>query len=87
MGPCIIMLQHEVMVEDERHNNGPQDLLTLSLCLRVSDDLAGEDARCGGPGLLSLSLHAVGSIQVMSDSTTPQTAFVPTTLSPGDLEV
>ncbi len=25
MGPCIIMLQHEVMVVDEWHNNGPQD--------------------------------------------------------------
>ncbi len=27
MGPCIIMLQHEVMVMDEWHNNGPQDLV------------------------------------------------------------
>ncbi len=27
MGPCIIMLQHEVMVVDEWHNNGPQDLV------------------------------------------------------------
>ncbi len=30
MGPCIIMLQHEVMVGDELHNNGPQDLVTVS---------------------------------------------------------
>ena len=30
--PCIILLQHEVMVQDEWHNNGPQDLLTVSLC-------------------------------------------------------
>ncbi len=30
MGPCIIMLQHEVMVVDEWHNNGPQDLVTVS---------------------------------------------------------
>ncbi len=29
MGPCIIMLQHEVMVVDEWHNNGPQDLVTV----------------------------------------------------------
>ncbi len=28
MRPCIIMLQHEVMVVDEWHNNGPQDLVT-----------------------------------------------------------
>ncbi len=34
MGPCIIMLQHEVMVVDERHNNGPQDFVTVSLCIQ-----------------------------------------------------
>ncbi len=34
MGPCIIMLQHEVMVMDEWHNNGPQDLITVSLCIQ-----------------------------------------------------
>ncbi len=34
MGPCIIMLQHEVMVVDEWHNNGSQDLVTLSLCIQ-----------------------------------------------------
>ncbi len=31
MGPCIIMLQHEVMVVDEWHNNGPQDLVCLCI--------------------------------------------------------
>ncbi len=34
MGPCIIMLPHEVMVVDEWHNNGPQDLITVSLCIQ-----------------------------------------------------
>ncbi len=34
MGPCIIMLKHEVMVVDEWHNNGPQDLVTVSLCIQ-----------------------------------------------------
>ncbi len=34
MGPCIIMLQHEVMVVDELHNNGPQDLVIVSLCFQ-----------------------------------------------------
>ncbi len=34
MGPCIIMLQHEVMVVDEWYNNGPQDLNTVSLCIQ-----------------------------------------------------
>ncbi len=36
MGPCIIMLQHEVMVMDEWHNNGPQDLVTVSLCIQYA---------------------------------------------------
>ncbi len=34
MGLCIIMLQHEVMVVDEWHNNGPQDLVKVSLCIQ-----------------------------------------------------
>ncbi len=34
MGPCIIMLQHEVMVVDEWHNNGPHALVTVSLCIQ-----------------------------------------------------
>ena len=34
MGPCVIMLQHEEMVVDEWHNNGPQDLITVSLCIQ-----------------------------------------------------
>ncbi len=34
MGPCVIMLQHEVMVVDEWHNNGAQDLVTVSLCIQ-----------------------------------------------------
>ncbi len=34
MGPCIIMVQHEVMVVDEWHNNGPQDLITVSMCIQ-----------------------------------------------------
>ncbi len=107
-GPCISMLQHKVMVVDEWHNNGPQDLVMVSLCIQnainkmhlcslsitytcpnqnptttmghsihnidvckpyamyanrllqqlsgwlVSDDLGGEDAECGGPGLVWL---------------------------------
>ncbi len=34
IGPCIIMLQHEVMFVDEWHNYGPQDLVMLSLCIQ-----------------------------------------------------
>ena len=31
MGPCIIMLKHEVMAVDEWQDNGPQNLVTVSL--------------------------------------------------------
>ncbi len=30
----LAMLQHEVMVVDEWQNNGPQDLVTVSLCIQ-----------------------------------------------------
>ncbi len=36
MGRCIIMLQHEVMVVDEWHNNGPISLCSLSITYKVS---------------------------------------------------
>ncbi len=36
MGPCITMLRHEVMFEDEWLNNGPQDLVTVSLFIQNS---------------------------------------------------
>ena len=35
MGPCIIMLKHEVMVADEWHDNEPQDLTMVSLCIQI----------------------------------------------------
>ena len=36
MGPCIIMLKHEVMAVDDWHDNGPQDLITVSLCIQIA---------------------------------------------------
>ena len=38
MGLCIIMLKHEVMAADEWHNNGLQDLVTVSLCIQIAID-------------------------------------------------
>jgi hypothetical protein len=38
MGPCIIMLKHEVMEADEWHDNGPQDLIRISLCIQIAID-------------------------------------------------
>jgi hypothetical protein len=35
---CIIMLKHEVMVENEWHNNGLQDLVTVSLYIQIAID-------------------------------------------------
>jgi hypothetical protein len=32
----MIMLKHEVMAADEWHDNGPQDLLTVSLCIQIA---------------------------------------------------
>ena len=30
------MLKHELMVADEWHDNGPQDLVTVSLCIQIA---------------------------------------------------
>jgi hypothetical protein len=38
MGLCIIMLKHEVMAADEWHDNGPQYLVTISLCIQIAVD-------------------------------------------------
>ena len=32
------MLKHEVMAVDEWHNNGPQDLSAVSLCIQIAID-------------------------------------------------
>ena len=32
------MLKHEVMAVDEWHDNGPQDLITVSLCIQIAND-------------------------------------------------
>ena len=36
MGSWIIMLKHEMIAVDEWHNNGPQDLVTVSLCIQIA---------------------------------------------------
>jgi hypothetical protein len=32
------MLKHEVMAADEWHDNGPKDLVTVSLCIQIAID-------------------------------------------------
>ena len=36
VGPCNMMLKNEVMAAEERHDNGPQDLFTVSLCIQIA---------------------------------------------------
>ena len=38
MVPCIIMLKYKVMAADEWHDNGPQELVTVSLCIQIAID-------------------------------------------------
>jgi hypothetical protein len=38
MGPCIIMLKQEVMEAGEWHDNGPQNLVTVPLCIQIAID-------------------------------------------------
>jgi hypothetical protein len=35
---CIIMLKHEGMAADESQDNGPQDLITVSMCIQTGID-------------------------------------------------
>ena len=38
MGLCLIMLKHEAMAADEWHDNGSQDLVTVTLCIQIAID-------------------------------------------------
>ena len=38
LGLCIILLKHEVMEVDEWHDNRPQDLITVYLCIQFAID-------------------------------------------------
>ena len=38
MVSCIIMLKHGLMAADEWHDNGPQDLVTVFLCIQIAID-------------------------------------------------
>jgi hypothetical protein len=36
MGPCIIMLKHEMMATKEWYDNRPHDLITVSLYIQIA---------------------------------------------------
>jgi hypothetical protein len=82
MGQCIIVLKHEVMATDEWHNNGPQDLITPSLCIQIAivkmqlGSLSVAYAySCPNP--TATMWHSVNNV----DITKPHTHMTPYTLS------
>ena len=58
MGPCIIMLKHEVMAADEWHNSGPQVLVTVTLwiIMRIHEVVGADDWQDNGSQDLKVSL-------------------------------
>ena len=38
MGLCLIMQKNDVMVADEWQDNGPRDLVPISLCIQIAKD-------------------------------------------------
>jgi hypothetical protein len=38
MGPCIIMLKHELKTSNQWYDNGPQNLIAVSLCIQIAVD-------------------------------------------------
>ena len=77
MGLWIIMQEHEVMAMDEWHNNGPQDLITVSLCIQITIDkmqLCSLSVACACPFhnptvTMGYSLHSVGISKSIANTT------------------
>ena len=46
IGLCVIMLKHDVMEADEWHDNGPQKLVTVSLCIQIAKLIKCNCVRC-----------------------------------------
>ncbi len=79
MGPCTIMLQHEVMVVDEGHNNGPQYLVTVSLCIQNAINkmhLSNTNA-CPYHNPTATMVHSIHNVDISK----PFTHMTPYTLS------
>ena len=67
MGQCIIMLKHEVMEADEWDDIGPQDLITVSLCILISIDkmqLCSLSIAYAGPYHNPTMEHSVHNVDV-----------------------
>ena len=84
------MLKHEVMAADEWHDNGPQELVTVSLCIQIAID---KMQLCSLPSSLCLSIlkphrhhgHSVHNVDISKQltNTTPYVCHLPGTVETG----
>jgi hypothetical protein len=86
MGQCIIMLEHEVLEEDEWHDNGPQDLITVTLCIQITIDkmqLCSLFVAYACPYHNPTMGRSVHNVDISKQSATQQSAICPVQLKPG----
>ncbi len=89
MGPYIIIMQHEVMVVNEWHNNGPQDFVTVSLCIQNAINkihlcLLSITYTCNPTANMGHSIHNVDISKPLTHTTTyRRSAICPVQWKPG----
>ena len=71
IGLCIIMLKYEVMVADEWHDNGPQHVVMVSLCIEVKTLVKMTSTQTSFPETVADSLRNASEVQTYSFITWP----------------